>query len=96
MAKKELLEIVESFIQSHQDDNLLLKSAKQSIDDLFNEYITPDTPQKFEDIPLEKLIMMKDRIQKGINNPIIQQLKGVKDKLIDKLEKINVRIEDLS
>jgi len=93
MAKKELLEIVENFIHSHQDDNLLLKSAKQSIDDLFNQYITP---KKFEDFTLDELKLHKEKILKGINNPIFKNLGGIKNTMLEKLEKINVRIDDLS
>ena len=93
MAKKELLEIIENFIHSHQGDNLLLKSTKESIDDLFNQNITS---KKFEDFTLDELKLQKEKILKGINNPIFQHLKGVRVKLLEKLEKINVRIEDLS
>jgi len=93
MAKRELLEIVESFIQSHQGDNLLLDSVRKSIDDLFKQYITP---KRFEDYTLAELYDMKDKLLKGINSRVIQSINGVREKMIDRLEKVNTRIEDLS
>jgi hypothetical protein len=93
MTKKDLLEIVQSFIHSHQEDNLLLIATKESVNDLFNEYISP---KKFEDYTLEELKLLKEKTERGINIPIIQHLKGAKEALLKKLERINSRIEDLS